>query len=253
MYNGRKEKIVAIIEARMTSTRLPGKVLLPLGGTTVLGLLIERLKRSRYLDAICVATTVNATDKSVAALAKELGVECFRGSEADVLGRVLGAVRATAADIIVEITGDCPFTDHRVVDRGIEEFFIRAVDYVSNTLSVTYPHGGFEVQVFPTSVLAEVDTLTNDPVDRTHVSYYIYQHPEKYRLYNFEAPLAARAPELRVVLDEKDDYTLITKVFSELYPRNPDFSVEDVVHYLRAHPDVAMLNKNVKGKKAHEL
>ena len=253
MYKDRKEKIIATIEARMTSTRLPGKVLLPLGGTTVLGLLIERLKRSQYLDAICVATTTNAQDDRVAALAKELGVECFRGSEADVLGRVLGAAQANKADIIVEITGDCPFTDHRVVDRGIEEFFTRSVDYVSNALSVTYPRGGFEVQVFPTSVLAEVDTLTQEPIDRTHVSYYIYQHPEKYRLYNFEAPQAARAPELRVVLDERDDYKLITKVFAELYPQNPDFSVEDVVKYLRAHPDVAALNKNVRGKKAHEL
>lgn len=253
MYTGRKERIVATIEARMTSTRLPGKVLLPLGGTTVLGCLIERLKRSRYVDAICVATTTNVQDEPVVALAKECGVECFRGSESDVLGRVLGAAQATGADIIVEITGDCPFTDHRVVDRGIEEFFSRPVDFVSNALSVTFPHGGFEVQVFPTAVLSEVDTLTNEPVDRTHVSYYIYQHPEKYRLYNFEAPPEARAPELRVVLDEPADYQLITNVYSALHPKNPDFSVEEVVQYLHTHPDVAALNANVKGKKAHEL
>lgn len=251
-YTGKPNKIVATIEARMTSTRLPGKVLMPFVGKPALAHLIERLKRSQYLDEICVATTTNAADEPIVALARELGVSYFRGSEQDVLGRMLGAARSVGADTLVEITGDCPVVDHRVVDRGIEAFFTHDVDYVSNSLSPSYP-GGFDVQVFPVSVLAEVDQLTQDPIDRTHVSYYIYQHPEKYRLYNVEAPPEAFAPELRVTLDEESDYTVIAAVFEALYPHSPDFSAAEVVTFLAAHPDVAVLNKNVRQKAPHEL
>ena len=252
MYKERQEKIVAIIEARMTSTRLPDKVLLPLAGKPALARLIERLQRSQYLDDICVATTTNDTDEPIVALAHELGTNCFRGSEQDVLGRVLGAARASGADVIIEITGDCPLADHRVVDRGIETFFMKNVDYVSNGLSPSYP-GGFDVQIFSVAVLAEVDGLTQDPVDRVHVSYYIYQHPERYRLYNFVAPPEAFAPQLRVTLDEENDYTVIAKVFETLHPRNPDFSAEDVVAFLTSHPDIAVLNTSVRQKLPHEL
>lgn len=237
----------------MNSSRLPGKVLLPLVGKPVLQHLIERLQCSVYLDEICVATTTDAADDALEVLAKNLGVTCFRGSEADVLGRVLGAAQSVGANIIVEITGDCPAIDHRVVDRGIEEFFSHTVDYVANNLMPTYPTGGFEVQVFRTDLLAKVAAQTRDPIDRTHVSYYIYQHPEKYRLHNFAASPEATAPDLRVVLDEKADYDVISAVFEALYPVKPDFSAEDVVQYLRTHPEVAARNKHVKGKQAHEL
>lgn len=251
-YTGRPNKIVATIEARMTSTRLPGKVLMPFVGKPALVHLIERLKRSQYLDEICIATTTNAIDEPIVALAHELGVSCFRGSEQDVLGRVLGAARSVSADTLVQITGDCPMMDHRVVDRGIETFFAHDVDYVSNSLSQSYP-GGFDVQIFPVIILAEVDQLTQDPVDRTHVSYYVYQHPEKYRLHNFEAPPEARAPELRVTLDEESDYTVMAAVFEALYPHSPDFSAAEVVAFLTAHSKIAVLNKNVRQKSPHEL
>src|SRR3990167_111470 len=123
MYAGRNQRIVATIEARMTSSRLPGKVLMPIAGTPALEMVIHRLKLSKYVDAICVATTTNATDDAIVALAEKLGVGCFRGSESDVLGRVLGAAQSAKADIIVEVTADCPFVDPALVDRCIEEFF----------------------------------------------------------------------------------------------------------------------------------
>lgn len=253
MYKDKKEKIVATIEARMTSTRLPGKVLMPLVGKPVLSHLIERLQRSVHLDEICVATTTNAQDDAIEELARSLGVACFRGSESDVLGRVVAAARSVEADIIVEITGDCPATDPRLIDQGIETFFESGADYVANNLEPTFPRGGFEVQVFKTSTLEEVASLTTDPIDRTHVSYYIYQHPEQYRLKNFAASPMATAPQLRVVLDEPADYALITRVFEHLYPHKPDFTVEDVVQYLLQNPDVAQINSAVVGKAAHEL
>ena len=252
MYNGNNRRIVATIEARMTSSRLPGKVLLPIAGKPALQMLIERLKRSTHLDGICIATTVNTADDPIVSLAEKLGVAYFRGSETDVLGRVLGAARAQTADIVVEITGDCPFVDPLLVDRAIEEFFAHDVDYASNTINATYANG-FDVQVFPTSVLSEVDVLTQDPVDRTHVSYYIYMHPEKYRLHNWVADKESFGPELRMTLDEQTDYEALSRVAKALLPEKPDFSAKDVTQYLRAHPEVVALNVNIRQKEAYEL
>jgi spore coat polysaccharide biosynthesis protein SpsF len=251
MYTSRNERIIATIEARMTSSRLPGKVLLPLAGKPALQMQIERLKQSRYLDGICVATTTNASDDSVVALAGVLDVECYRGSEADVMGRVLGAARSARADIIVEMTGDCPFNDPALVDRGIEEFFSHDVDYASNTIHATYPNG-FDVQVFSTATLADAAARTVEIIDRTHVSYYIYTHPGRYRCYNWEANEEERWPELRVTLDEKDDYAMLSAV-AEAFKSRMDFTAGDSIRYLRAHPEVAALNARVRQKEPHEL
>lgn len=235
----------------MTSTRLPGKVLLPLAGKPALERLIERLKRSAYLDEIIVATTINKADDPLVELAKRMKVGYFRGSEADVLGRVLGAACSFGADIIVEVTGDCPLVDWRLINRGIEEFFRQKVDYASNLINLSFPVG-FDVQVFPTAILAEVDKLTQDPIDRTHVSYYIYNHPEKYKLHNWQADTKCRWPDLRVTLDEKEDYELLNIIFEKLLPQNKDFSAEEVIEFLRANPALLAINKNVRQKNAQE-
>lgn len=255
MYNARNEKIVATIEARMTSSRLPGKVLLPIGGVPALELLITRLKRSKYLDQICVATTINTTDDPLAALAERLGVKYFRGSETDVLGRVLGAAQSVDADIIVEITADCPFMDPAIVDRGIEEFMSRDVDYVGNTTDAKHLSyaNGLDVQVFPARILAEVDALTTDPIDRTHVSYYIFTHKERYRCYNYEAEAEIFGPEIRITLDEEDDYKALCAIADALIPHNPHFTAKDIMKYLRDHPEVIAINHFVRQKEVHEL
>lgn len=252
MYQNNSKKIVATIEARMTSSRLPGKVLLPLLGVPALEHQIRRVKKSKYVDEIVIATTINAADEPLVALAKKLGVGCYRGSEMDVLDRVLKSAQSVNADIIVELTGDCPATDPHLVDRAIEEFYAAGVDYASNTITSTYPNG-FDVQVFPVSVLAQVAELTKDPVDRVHVSYYIYNHPEKFKLFNWVAPADAHGPELRVTLDEESDYELITRIFEALYPTNENFTASDVVQWLYAHPEVIAINKNVRQKEAYEL
>lgn len=252
MYNAKSGKIVATIEARMTSSRLPGKVLSPIGGIPALEMLIGRLKGSKYLDGICVATTINVTDDPVVSLASRLNVGYFRGSESDVLGRVLNAAQSMSADIIVEITGDCPFVDPALVDRGIEEFFARDVDYAANVITLSYAIG-FDVQVFPTKILAEVAELTQDPIDRTHVSYYIYNHPERYRLYNWEAEPECYGADLRMTLDERADLLALNKVAEALLPEHPHFSAKDVTQYLRAHPEVVAINQAVRQKEVHEL
>ncbi len=255
MYKKQNERIIATIEARMTSSRLPGKVLRPIAGMPALEMLIMRLRQSRYLDGICIATTVNAADEPIVMLGEHLGVSVFRGSEEDVLGRVLGAATYAHADVIVEITSDCPFMDAEIVDRGISEYFEHEVDYVGNTTEPDHQTfaNGFDVQVFSTKALAEVDTLTKDPVDRTHVSYYIYTHKDRFRCYNFEADQDTYGPDLRMTLDEENDYKALCAVADALLPQDPYFSATAIVKYLRNHPEVVAINAETKQKKAYEL
>lgn len=251
MYQNNGQKIVATVEVRMTSSRLPGKVLLPLAGKPALERLIERLKRSKYIDEIVVATTVNDADQSIVELAQKLGVSCFRGSEDDVLSRVLGAAQSVNGDIICEVTGDCPALDYRLIDQGIEDFFTHDVHYVGNVYPSTYPIG-FDVQVFPTKVLEEVNRLTQDPLDHTHVSYYIYMHPDRFKVRMWKSEGEYNWPELRVTLDEKADYEFVNAIFEKLIPENEDFSALDVIHLLKKEPQLLEINKHVRQKDLSE-
>lgn len=235
-------KIISTIEARMKSSRLPGKVMKDILGKPVLELLVERLRRAELIKEIVIATTIDPADDVIDKLSKKMRVGCFRGSENDVLGRVLGAAKQYDADIIVEITGDCPFTDPGVTTECIKMFLAGGYDYVSTgCLETTFPNG-LSVQVFPTKVLEEVSSLTQDPVDREHVSYYIYTHPERYKLGNYRAPEELFWPELAITLDTPGDFELIKRIFTELYPKNPEFSAYDVVRFLRNRPELARIN-----------
>jgi spore coat polysaccharide biosynthesis protein SpsF len=241
-------RTVATIEARMTSTRLPGKVLLEAAGKPLLEHMIERLRRARTLDDIVVATTAESSSEPIAELAGRLGVGCFRGSEDDVLGRVLGAAQAHGSELIVETTADCPLIDPGVLDAVVERFHEGGVDYCSNTLERTYPRG-MDVEVFPTAVLEEVAGLTDDPADREHVSIYIYEHPARYRLRSVTSDRPDTA-ELRLTVDTPDDYALIRAIFEELYPRDPGFGLEAILALLEQRPDLAALNRHVEQKPA---
>ncbi len=240
------DRVVCTIQARMTSTRLPGKVLMPAVGRPLLALMIERLQRAERVDDIVVATTEDAASDPIEALARELGVGCFRGSEDDVLGRVLGAARAAGADLIVETTGDCPLIDPAVVDRVVAAFQEGGVDYCSNILERTYPRG-LDTQVFPTAVLAEVDRLTQDPADREHVSLYIYEHPERFRLRNVASSRPDSA-ELRLTVDTPEDLRLVRAVFEALYPSDPGFGLDAMLAFLDERPELAALNREIQQK-----
>lgn len=241
------KKVVATIEARMTSTRLPGKVLLPLGDKPVLARLIERIKRSHTIDTIVIATTINASDDGIVALAKSMDINVWRGSEENVLERVLDAAQSVQADIIVELTGDNPLVDWRHIDYLVGIVASDIYDYASNSTKETFPRG-FDVKVFPARVLAEVNRLTQDPVDQENVSIYIYNHPEQYKLYNWSAEGKMARKELRMTLDTKEDYSLIRTLFERLLPQDPDFSAEDVVDMFNQEPELAFINAEIKQK-----
>lgn len=249
MFNGKK--VVATIEARMTSSRLPGKVLLDLVGKPSLQHIIERLKRSYYVDDVVVATTVNETDTPIVRLCEQINCSYFRGSEEDVLLRVLDTAKSVNADIIVEITGDCPVIDHRHVDHLVELFFSGDYDYASNIIERSFPRG-FDTQIFPVSVLEEVNRLTNSQTDHEHVSLYIYNHPERFHLINWKADDFMNHPEIEITLDMPADYQLICEVYKRLYPDNMDFSAEDVVKLLLENPSLLDIVKEVRRKNPHE-
>ena len=231
----------------MRSTRLPGKVLRPILGRPMLARMIERLRRVRFADGIVIATTDHPADDEIVALATELGVGCHRGSESDVLGRVLGAALASGAELIVETTGDCPLIDPGVIDQLIQTFHGNQVDYCANVLTPSYPRG-FDAQVFPTRVLAEVAALTDDPADREHVSLYIYEHPERYRLLNLASGLPRDLSEVRLTVDTAEDLDLVTRVYGELYPTNPAFALSDILALVEREPCLRTMNQHIRQK-----
>lgn len=240
-------KIVCTIEARMKSSRLPGKVLLPVCGKPLLELMIERLRQVPELDGIVIATTADPSCQPIEDLAKRLGVGCFRGSEDDVLDRVLRSAQSAQADLIVELTGDCPLIDPDLVSEVIREFRSRDVDYCANVLQRTHPRG-MDVQVFPTKVLARVAELTNNPSDREHVSIYIYTHPEQFRLHNVTSSHSAEEADLRLTVDTPDDFKLVSEIFQRLYPTNPRFRLADILKLMREQPELRVINSHVRQK-----
>lgn len=241
------KKIVATIEARYASARLPGKTLLKIVGKPTLELLIERLKRSKLIEQIVVATTVNPNCQPIVDLAKKLGVGCFRGSEEDVLDRVLKAAKAYQADIIVEITGDLPLIDPEITDSVIDYYFKNNFDYVSNMLDKKCPHG-LDTQIFSVDILEEVSKITNDSADRENVSLYIYEHPEKYKLGSFKMPPEFCHPEWRFTLDTIEDFNFVNEIYERLYYQKSDFNTYDVINLFNKQPQLLEINKHIKQK-----
>jgi len=240
-------KYLLTIEARMRSSRLPGKVLMPIMGVPMLALMIERLKHARTIDGIVVATTDNDSEDPIANLAEEVRVGCFRGSEEDVLLRVLKTAQHFEADVIVETTGDCPLNDPAIVDKVVADYRIGGADFVSNTLDYTTPIGT-DVRVFSTESLAEIERVSKDPADREHVSLHYWEHPEKYRLRNVRTEIPSEVKDLRLTVDTPEDFELISKVFEELYPTNPTFSLWDIIELFKRKPELSEINQNIQQK-----
>lgn len=250
MPSNNNQVVAAIIEARMGSSRLPGKVMLDLAGKPMLVRMIQRVRRASRIDKVIVATTGKPSEDIIADTCAQEGCDCFRGSENDMLDRLLCAARAHGADVIVQLTGDCPAIDHRHIDRTVEFFQSGPYDYACNNMPPSLPIG-FDVRMFPTEVLARVGELTRDPIDRVHGSYFIYTHPEMFSIGSWSAE-GDMLPHLRLTVDEYPDYKLMRRVFEALLPQNEDFSAEDVVEYLRTRPELAAINAGVRQKAPQE-
>lgn len=240
-------RIIATIEARMASSRLPGKVLRPAAGQSMLAHLVRRLSAVPSLDGIIVATTVNPQDDPIVQAAAALGVGCSRGSEDDVLTRVIEAARSGGAEVVVEITGDCPIIDPEIVEQAIRMFQANACDYLSNAVVRSYPDG-MDVQVFRLAALERSAAMTTDRLDREHVTLHIRNHPDLFSQIHLVAPPELHWPELGLTLDEVADYELLRRMIEHFEPAQPLFGCLDAVRVLRANPDWVEVNRSVLRK-----
>ena len=240
-------RTIATIEARMTSSRLPGKVLLPASGMPMLQHLIKRLRAVPSLDGIVLATTVNETDNPLEEFASDMGISCFRGSEEDVMSRVIGAASSVHAELIVEITGDCPIIDPQIIEQTIRMFHANPADYVSNAHIRSYPDG-MDTQVFLLETLKISAAMTDDLLDHEHVTLHIRNHPEIFSHVHLVAPPEMHWPELGLTLDEPADYELLKLIIAHFETSVPLFSCLDVVRLLREKTEWATINQEVLRK-----
>ena len=241
-------KATAIIQARMGSTRLPGKVLMDLGGESVLSRVVRRLGRARLLRQIVVATSVGSADDAVAAECVRLQVPCFRGSEDDVLDRYYQAEKAWPSDAVVRITADCPLIDPAVVDQTIEVFLESGADYASNSIQRAYPRG-LDTEVFTVAALGQSWREAREPHQREHVTPFFYEHPERFRISSIAA--SRDYGQYRLTLDTSDDLRLIRAVYAS-FDNQDTMGWREVVELLERRPELAALNSHVAQKALHE-
>lgn len=237
-------RVVASIEARMGSSRLPGKVLADVNGHPALTRLLRRLRRCAELDDIVLATSQSRSDDPLERWAAHESVRVHRGSEMDVLARVVDAQRELAADVVVEVTGDCILLDPEVIDLGIRTFRENDCDVVTTVRKPSFPMG-IDVQVFGFRDLEEVADSVTDPAVREHVSLYFYEHPERYRVIHLLAPGRWQGPRYRFQLDYPEDLRFIDAIYRRLEARYGDgFGIEEIMALLRAEPQLAEINQH---------
>ncbi len=240
-------KIVCTIEARMSSTRLPGKVLMKVAGFTFLEHIVKRLSTVKLIDEIVIATSINPKDDKIVELAKSQKYKFYRGSEEDVMSRVLNASKMVSGDIIVEITGDCPMIDPNIVEQMINIFLKNDVDYVSNAKCRSYPDG-MDVEVFSYQALKKSSLITNHAKDREHVTLHIQNNPKLFSCINVIAPPELYWPDLGLTLDELSDYKFIKIIVDNLYKKNMYFSCGEIISFLKKNRELLKINNKVKRK-----
>lgn len=231
----------------MGSSRLPGKVLIDLGGETVLARVVHRLRRSILMHQIVVATSVSEKDDAVVSDCDRISVQCFRGSEHDVLDRFYRCAETCAATVVVRITADCPVIDAKLVDATIQAFLDDPCDYASNALAPTYPRG-LDVEAFTMAALSRAWRDARKPYEREHVTPFLYEHPELFRLVSVTA--ATDYSRYRWTLDTVEDLELLRAVYARLGNRN-DFGWGEVLRLMQLEPQLAQLNAHVVQKAVH--
>lgn len=239
-----KQKVVVILQARMGATRLPGKPLKKVLDRALLSYQLERLRRAKDVDQIVVATTIKPADDQIVDLCRKEGIPYFRGNEDDVLDRYYQAAKQYGADIVVRVTGDCPLIDPVEVDRVITYFIAHqpGCDYASNSLHRTYPRG-LDVEVFSFKQLENIHSLAKTPSEREHVTPYFYLHPERFVLGSVEN--MTDLSHHRWTVDTPEDFDLISRIITALYPVKPRFGMQDILDLLHLHPDWIKINSNI--------
>lgn len=232
-------RILAILQARTSSTRLPNKVLMPILGRPMLALQLERLKRCTTFSAMVVATSTDPSDDALAGLCAREGVDCFRGSLVDVLDRFVCAARPYAPDIVVRLTGDCPLADPALIDEIVTRFVASDLEYLFNCGPPSYPDG-LDVEVTRFAALEAAAREAVLPSHREHVTPFIRNQSDRFRVGNQASDVDRSG--MRWTVDEPEDFEFVKQVYERLYPINPAFSTRDVLALLAAEPALMEIN-----------
>ncbi len=248
------KKVTAIIQARMRSTRLPGKVLMPFVRKPALWWLVNRVLHSKAIDDVIIATTDNPANKPINEFCDcyfknldSVNVFNYTGDENNVMERVLAAAVKNETDIIVDITGDCPLVDPRHIDCLIKTLLSNDIDYVSNCVPRSWPDG-LDLQVYHTNALQECYEIF---YPKNHVGINISLNPEYFKTLHWDAPEEYRFPEIGLTLDTPEDYQLLKLIF-EKFGNDIFFKVEDVIEYIKDNPELLKINSHIKRKSIEE-
>jgi spore coat polysaccharide biosynthesis protein SpsF len=235
--------IIAIIQARRGSTRLADKIFLDLVGKPLIEHVVFRLKNSKKLDKIVIATTTKLEDDKLELWAKNNGIDVFRGDELNVLNRYYYAAVKFSADIIVRITADDPFKDYRLVDQAIDILLKEKLEFVCNNSPVSFPEG-LDVEVFTMEVLTKSFEEANTDFQKEHVTQYVHQNKHKFKFFNFLSK--ENFSHYRWTLDTEDDYIFVKEIYENLYSVNKKFLTEDIYKLIEQNPTLLKINSNVK-------
>ena len=238
--------VVAVVQARMTSSRLPGKVLKPLCGAPLIRRVLERVLRIEGVDAAVVALAEGAVHDAVLPALDGLGVMIVRGSESDVLARTAAAARAANAKTVMRITSDCPLIDPQASARVLAAYVAgrpRGIRYARTAFEAGYPLG-FDTEVFDAEALYEADARATDPYEREHATPYIWRRPKQFPVEIVDAQPNRR--HWRLVVDTPEDYRLVCAIYDVLYPRNPNFGLAEIAALFAARPELLAINAHVE-------
>ena len=241
--------VIAILQARMSSSRLPQKVLHPIVGKPMLALQCERVLRSKLIDSLIIATSNDESDQPIEALGNALGLPVYRGSLENVLERYYRAAQTTSAKHIVRITGDCPLAAPEIIDAVIAHHLAEQADYTSNCHPPTLPDG-LDVEVMTIAALNQAYSKATKPSEKEHVTPYIVNHPEQFHLANYLHP--QDLSQFRWTVDQREDFELVERIYQQLYPKNRAFTTEDILALMQAHPELQAINANINRNEGME-
>jgi spore coat polysaccharide biosynthesis protein SpsF len=236
-------KILGVLQARTSSSRLPGKVLLPILGQPMIQRQIERLKRVRCMDSLVLATSTDPSDDALAASVAASGVPVYRGSLDNVLERFIGAAAPFHPEWVVRLTGDCPLADPQLIDRLISDTLAVAADYGSTVLAPTFPDG-LDAEIVRFDLLRQIACEPRTSAEREHVTLAIHRNPDLFQLHSVTGSPDLSA--MRWTVDEPRDLAFVSAVYEALYPSNPVFGTDDILRLLRQRPELAGLNGDIE-------
>lgn len=235
--SGARGRTLAIVQARMTSKRLPGKVLAPLAGAPMIIRQLERIQRAQTLDDVVVATSQDASDDELVRVLQAAGVQVTRGPLDDVLARYIKVMDVYQPDVVVRLTGDCPLTCPSVIDLVVGKFHDSAADYVSNTMRPTFPDG-LDVEVINPKALRQIAEESIDMNEREHVTLGVYRRPEQFVVENVTDPEGRDNSHLRWTVDNEGDLEFVAAVYDHLWAMNPEFDYADIVKFTEDNPAI---------------